>query len=116
MNEVEHVELNDLQLLINKKQGDADAKGRIVAEARKVNEFESEKNKKFMKANAALRAKLNFIEEKYDYSSSAKHMSIDDFREIVESNLNVNKTIGGFTGKLDQIQKELQQLDAMRQF
>ena len=69
-----------------------------------------------MKANAALRAKLNFIEEKYDYSSSAKHMSIDDFREIVESNLNVNKTIGGFTGKLDQIQKELQQLDAMRQF
>ena len=116
LTEAEQVELNELQLLINKKQADADAKQRIVAEARKTNEFESEKNKKFMKANAALKAKLNFIEEKYDYSSSAKQMSIEDFRQIIESNLSVNKTIGGFTGKLDQIQKELQQLDAMRQF
>jgi hypothetical protein len=72
-----------------------------VEEARKVNLFEEEKNRKYAKANAALKAKLKFIEEKYDYTSSATKLSLDDFRELVQSNTSVNNTVGGFTGKLD---------------
>jgi hypothetical protein len=45
---------------------------KIVEEARKINIFEEEKNRKYAKANAALKAKLDFIEQKYDYTSSAK--------------------------------------------
>ena len=45
---------------------------KTVTDARKTNNFESDKNVKYMKANAALRAKLEFIESKYDYTSNAK--------------------------------------------
>jgi len=51
-----------------------------------VNALESDKNNKFAKANAALRAKLEFIEKSYDYSSTAKQMSIADFKELMMSN------------------------------
>ena len=37
-----------------------------------IHAFESEKNIKYQKANAALKAKLAFIEQSYDYSSQAK--------------------------------------------
>ena len=86
----------------------------MVQEKRKVNEFEADKSHKYAKANAALRAKLEFIEKNYDYSSTAKQMSIHDFKELMMSNLNVNSTIEGFTGKLEVVQKELQQIETMK--
>jgi hypothetical protein len=45
---------------------------KLVETARVLNLLEDEKNRKFAKANAALKAKLEFIESKYDYTSSAK--------------------------------------------
>jgi hypothetical protein len=72
-----------------------------------VNALESDKNNKFAKANAALRAKLEFIEKSYDYSSTAKQMSIADFKELMMSNQSVNSTIEGFTGKLELVQREI---------
>jgi cytidylate kinase len=54
-----------------------------------------------------LKAKLEFIESKYDYSSAAKQMSINDFKELIESNLSVNKTVDAFTSNLDNIKKEI---------
>ena len=78
-----------------------------VEEARAVNKFEEEKNRKYAKANAALRAKMDFIESKYDYTSSAKNMSLDYFKELINSNSNVNSTMDGFTKKLENIQKEI---------
>lgn len=68
-----------------------------------MNLFENEKNMKFSKANAALRAKLEFIESKYDYSSSAKQMSVEDFKELIMSNVSVNNTVSSFTDKLENV-------------
>jgi hypothetical protein len=85
-----------------------------VEEARKVNLFEEEKNRKYAKANAALKAKLDFIETKYDYTSSAKNMSLEDFKDLMNSNSNVNQTMDGFTQKLIGIQKEIQSMEAMK--
>jgi hypothetical protein len=68
-----------------------------VEEARKTNKFEEEKNRKYAKANAALRAKLEFIESKYDFTSSAKSMSIDYFKDLINSNSDINSTVDGFT-------------------
>jgi len=85
-----------------------------VEEARKVNLFEEEKNRKYAKANAALKAKLDFIETKYDYTSSAKNMSLEDFKDLMNSNANVNQTMDGFTQKLIGIQKEIQSMEAMK--
>ena len=83
------------------------SKLKTVEEARKVNLFEDEKNRKYTKANAALKAKLDFIESKYDYTSSAKQMSVEDFKALMNSNANVNTTMSGFTSKLEHIQKEI---------
>ena len=76
--------------------------------------FENEKNRKYGKANAALRAKLQFIEEKYDYTSNAKNLSIEDFKELMSSNTNVNNSLTGFAEKLGNVQKEIQMLEAMK--
>ena len=80
---------------------------KVVEEARKINLFEDEKNRKYAQANAALKAKLDFIEQKYDYTSSVKQLSLDDFKELMNSNTNVNETIDGFTQKLTTVQKEI---------
>jgi hypothetical protein len=63
-----------LKETIDTKQTDVNAKLKSVEEARKINLYEEEKNRKYAKANAALKAKLDFIETKYDYTSSAKNM------------------------------------------
>jgi hypothetical protein len=76
-------QLTKIRSEIELKQADVNKRLKSVEEARKVNLFEEEKNRKYAKANAALKAKLKFIEEKYDYTSSATKLSLDDFRELV---------------------------------
>lgn len=70
--EVQTEEMTKLTEAIKTKQTDVNARLKLVEEMRKKNAYEQEKNKKYAKANAALQAKLEFIESKYDYSSSAK--------------------------------------------
>jgi formate-dependent nitrite reductase cytochrome c552 subunit len=70
--ETQDDELNKLREMIDEKQKNVNNKLKEVEEARKTNEFEEEKNRKYSKVNAALKAKLKFIETKYDYTSSAK--------------------------------------------
>jgi hypothetical protein len=77
--------------------------------------FEEQKNQKFAKNNAALKAKLAFIEEKYDQSSAVKKLSLEDFRALVDSNNSVNTAVDGFTGKLNDVQKEVQSLEALKE-
>jgi hypothetical protein len=54
--------LKDLKETIDEKQADVNKRLKIVEEARKINVYEEEKNRKYAKANAALKAKLEFIE------------------------------------------------------
>ena len=73
----------------------------MVEDARKVNVYEDEKYRKLSKLNTALVAKLKFIEEQYDYTSTAKSMSMQDFKELMESNLTMNKAMNPFMTKLE---------------
>ena len=61
--EVQDAEIQNLNEQISTKQTEVNQKLKLVEEARKVNVFENEKNRKYAKANAALRAKLQFIED-----------------------------------------------------
>ena len=65
----------------------------MVNEARNVNHIENERNNRYKKANAALLAKLQFIEQNYDFSSKAKALSMSDFKDIIDSNVNVNSVM-----------------------
>lgn len=88
--EIQEKELKQLRETIEEKQAVANATLKEVEEARRVNTFEEEKNRKYAKANAALKAKLDFIESKYDYTSSAKSMSIEYFKDLMNSNQSIN--------------------------
>lgn len=107
-------ELNELKTTITDKQDAVNEKLKKVGEAHKLNLDEEEKNRKYAKANAALKAKLEFIEANYDYTSSAKNMTLEDFKDLMNSNNNVNQTMDGFTQKLTAIQKEIQSMEAMK--
>jgi hypothetical protein len=54
--------------------------------------------------NAALKAKLAFIEEKYDFSSQAKNLNVQDFTEIKSTNEDINGTMLSFVSKLKEVQ------------
>ena len=95
--------LDELKATIDTKQANVDDTLEKVKEERKINLEEEERNRKLQKANTALKAKLEFIETRYDYTSSAKNMSVQDFKELIESNLNVNGTLSGFTTDLQKL-------------
>ena len=105
--EVQTEQLGEVTGIIDTKQADVNERLKRVEEARKLNLFEDEKNRRLRKINAARIAKMDFIEEKYDYTSKAKTMSLADFKELMESNLGVNTSLTPFTGKLEAVQSEI---------
>ena len=54
---------------IKEKDREHTQRSKEVKELRLTNQREAEKRLRYQKANAALKAKLEFIEAKYDYSS-----------------------------------------------
>lgn len=78
-----------------------------VEAARQLNVAEDDKHRRLGRKNAALLAKLEFIDEKYDYNSQAKGMALADFKELVESNFGVNSALDPFQKKLAEVQKEI---------
>lgn len=113
--EVQDEQIKELTTINDTKQKDVNERLKRVEEARKLNIFEDTKHRKLVKINAAQKAKMEFIEEKYDYTSKAKSIALQDFKELMESNLAVNNSLQPFTGKLEEVQREIQNLDAMRQ-
>lgn len=53
---------------------------------KKVNKEGDERNRKLAQVNAALKAKLQFIESKYDFTSNVNMLKSDDFKQLVNSN------------------------------
>jgi len=99
--EVQAEQLKEITDKNKVKQDDCEARVKQVEERRKLNNFEDEKFRRLSKLNTAFNAKLKFIEEKYDYSSQAKSMKLADFKELLDSNTNMNVAIDPFVAKLD---------------
>lgn len=111
---VQDEDLTALKATIDTKQKDVNAKLKVVEEARKVKLQEKERNRTYAKANAALKAKLEFIEAKYDFTSSAKNLSVQDFKELIDSNKNINETMEGFHVKLSDVKREIREYETLR--
>lgn len=58
----------------------------LVETEKKINKVEEEKHRKLSHINAALRAKLEFIQQKYDFTTNVNHLSTDDFKTLITSN------------------------------
>ena len=59
-------------------------------EEKKVNKIEEERFRKLAQMNAALRAKLEFIQSKYDFTTNVKVLNTDDFNSLMNSNNTVS--------------------------
>lgn len=84
-------------------------------EERKVNKLEEERFRKLGQMNAALRAKLEFIQSKYDFTTNIKVLNTDDFNSLVSTNNIVNETMGNFMDRLKHIKVEIDKYDAMKE-
>lgn len=109
---VQQDELDARKVENETKENDRKEQLKKVEQMRKDNIFEDEKHRQFQKLNAALKAKLEFIEEKYDYTSAVKNLSITDFVDLINAHNTVNNTMGGFKDKLADVQQQIQQIEA----
>jgi hypothetical protein len=63
-----------------------------VDEEKKVNKIEEERFRKLAQMNAALKAKLEFIQSKYDFTTNVNILQSDDFKQLMTSNDMVSNT------------------------
>ena len=50
--------------------------------------------------NTALKAKKDYIERTFDYSTNVTNIPVEMFSQIINSNKQVNETVDEFVGKL----------------
>ena len=85
-----------------------------VDEQARIKRVEEERNRHVQLQNTALLAKKQFIEANYDYTSTADNMSLEVFKNIVNSNTAVNETVQGLVGKVTDVKKEVSKIIANR--
>jgi hypothetical protein len=64
-----------------------------VEDEKKVNRIEDERFRKLAQMNAALKAKLDFIQSKYDFTTNVSVLNSDDFKSLMTSNEMVSYTL-----------------------
>ena len=57
-----------------------------VEEAKRINKTEEEKYRRLVQQNAALKAKLEFIQSKYDFTTNVNVLKSDDFQQLMSTN------------------------------
>ena len=91
-----HVQTEQIQKLkaeIEVQQRKTDDLSAHVENERKINKIEEERYRKLGQMNAALNAKLKFIQTKYDFTSNVNVLNTDDFKTLVTSNDMVRNTL-----------------------
>ena len=108
------VKLHDQEEVITKLRAQIEAQQKVteelaakVEEEKKVNKIEEERFRKLAQMNAALRAKLDFIQQKYDFTTNVSVLNSDDFKSLMTSNEMVNTTIGDLMGRVNTIKTEI---------
>lgn len=69
-------------------------------DAQVLNKEVEGKYRKLAKHNLALKAKLHFLLHSIDFKNNVKSLNLEDFRNLVNSNTQVNESIAGFLDKL----------------
>ena len=63
-----------------------------LEEAKRKNKQEEDRSRDLNQKFAALSAKLQFIEQGYDYQSNVKSMNLEVFRSIMQTNQSVSQS------------------------
>jgi hypothetical protein len=67
--------------------------------AKKQNKFEEMRSRDLNKKFAALSAKLDFIEQGYDYKNNVQGMNLEVFRQLMQTNQSVRSVRLTIVGK-----------------
>ena len=88
------------EIFIGELRAKIDAQSKITEdlnakteEEKKVNKVEEERFRKLAQTNAALKAKLEFIQSKYDFTTNVKVLNTDDFNSLMNSNNTVSPSL-----------------------
>jgi len=108
------VQIEKIAELDDKIKGDEEIvliRSKEHREKSKINKLESDKNRKLVQQNAALKATLSFIKENYDYKTNVKKIQQVVLEGITRQNENVNTTVHEFVSKLETVQTEIRELE-----
>ena len=98
--------LAELKALIEEEQKTLDEQTAALDLARKTNKVEESHSRDLNQKNAALTAKLQHIEQFYDYKEKVQGIPLDVFAQVMKTNQGVNETVTNFASKLDATQKD----------
>lgn len=82
--------LAELRSLIDAEQAVYDEQSAELDLAKKQNKFEEMRSRDLSKKFAALTAKLDFIEQGYDYKGNVQGMNLEVFRQLMQTNQSVS--------------------------
>jgi len=82
--------LEELRAQIDTKKASVDTLNNQISTDAKINEKEEKDNRKLDKDSVALKAKLKFIQEKYDFNSNVRNLKPDEFTELENTNTEVS--------------------------
>ena len=68
-------------------------------------ELKKNRNKILSEENAAITSKYDFITKNYDFTTNLKRISMEDLKNLEQSNTLVNNTIGTFVDKVGTFKK-----------
>ena len=93
-------ELEEKKKIYEKIENECDDLRDKLGKEKTDNELLKNRNKLLHEENNAIMSKYDFITNNYDYTTNLKKISMDDLKNLEQSNTLVNNTIGNFVDKV----------------
>jgi len=98
-------ELEEKKKIYEKIENECDDLRDKLGKEKTDNELLKNRNKLLHEENNAIMSKYDFITNNYDYTTNLKKISMDDLKNLEQSNTLVNNTIGNFVDKVGAFKK-----------
>ena len=98
--------LEELKAQIAAEQATNDELNEKLKDAKTKNKLATQKNRDWMQTNVALKPKLKFIMETYDYKDRVEAIETEIFSKVKKMNEQVNTTVDSFITKMDEVKVE----------
>lgn len=75
--------------MLDQEQAAFDERNSQLEQAKRLQKVEEQKNREMAQNQAALKAKLEYIEGNYDLSSNLKGINVETLRQVMQTNSQV---------------------------
>ena len=98
-------ELEELKKTYETCDTESDSLKDKIGKEKTDNELLKNRNKLLQEENAAVTSKYEFITKNYDFTTNLKKISMEDLKNLAQSNILVNNTIDTFVDKVGQFKR-----------